>query len=457
MKSVLIVSHNVLGGSTGMGKTLKTYFSDTEGITVHQFYIHSEVPVDDTICTDYFRFTDSDALKSRLPFTEKGTVFTQKDINTDLDFSRTDRGAVGSVYQYGRKRTPAIFLLRNLVWKTAWWDTRKLREWVKKVSPDLVFFAAGDYAFTYEIAVKIADYADCALVVLCTDDFFLREDKQEKTSGSGSLPKRKKAPRDGSIWKNISNEYFMSAVHRTMKRAECILCMCDEMSDRYKALFKKKTYTIYTGAVERDVLPKEKENHMISYVGYLGGNRHKSLIELGDAVSRLELGDGPCEIEVYSNEKRPQILSELNQAQGIRFHGEADPQKASEVIAESEYVVHVEGFDPESRKVVRYSISTKIADYLMNGPCIIAYGPKEVASTRYLSDNGAGVVITAREALEEKLAEIFTDRKEREGIVKNARSLAHKNHEMKKVGERINKILSLAVDSYSKKRNGGCK
>lgn len=437
-----------------MGKTLKTYFSETEGINVHQLYIHSEVPVDNTVCDDYFRFTDSDALKSRLPFTEKGTVFGRKDIRTDLSSSRTDHGAVGSVYQYGRKRTPVIYILRNLIWKTAQWDTRKLREWVKRVSPDVVFLAAGDYAFTYEIATKIADYADCALVVLCTDDYFLKEDTQGRISVTGKRKYRQKINRENSLLKKLSEKQFMSTVHRTMKRAECILCMCDEMRDRYKQLFKKKTYTIYTGAVERDMPLKEK--HGISYVGYLGGNRHKSLIELGNAISKLDLTDRPDAIEVYSNEKRPQILSELQGSQGIRFHGEADSEKASEVIANSEYVVHIEGFDLESRKAVRYSISTKIADYLMNGPCIIAYGPGEVASMRYLSDNGAAVVITAKESLQEKLEELFAGRKDCQDIVDKARMLAHKNHEMKKVGERINKILRRAVDNYSETRKGGC-
>ena len=456
MLNVLILSHNVLGGSTGMGKTLKTYFSETEDVAVHQLYIHSEVPVDDTVCADYFRFTDSDALKARFPFLKRGTVFEQKDICTDLNFSRTDHGVVGSVYQYGRKRTPVIHLLRNLIWKTAWWDTPKLREWVKRASPDVVFLAAGDYAFTYEIAVKIADLAGCALVVLCTDDYFLKEDTQKKKPVKGRRKQRQTAVHDGSLLKKITEKQFMSTVHRTMKRAECILCMCDEMRDRYRELFKKQTYTIYTGAIERDIRRKEKEKPMISYVGYLGGNRHKSLIELGNAISKLRLAYGPDAIEVYSNEKRPQIVAELQKCPGIRFHGEADPGKAAEVIEDSDYVVHIEGFDPKSRKAVRYSISTKIADYLMNGSCIIAYGPEEVASMRYLSDNGAAVVITTGELLGEKLAEIFADQKKRESIVKNARLLAHKNHELKKVSERINKILHRAVDNYSETRKGGC-
>lgn len=453
--NVLIVSHNVLGGSTGMGRTLATYFSEIDNIKVHQFYIHSEIPVADTVCMDYYRFTDSDALKSHIPFVNTGTVFERKDIRRDLEFSRTDHGLVGNVYQYGRKRTPGIYLLRNLLWNTAHWDSRKLREWVKEVAPDVVFFAAGDYAFTYKIAVNIADYADCALVVLCTDDYFLRDNKPERQSETGN-PFRGRKISCNTILKEISKKQFMSTVHRTMKRAECILCMCDEMRDRYRDLFKKKTYTIYTGAVEKDVPLNSKEKNKISYVGYLGGNRHKSLIELGDAISKLNPECGPDAIEVYSNEKRPQIVSELQECPGIRFHGEADPGKAAEVIADSEYVVHIEGFDPESRKAVRYSISTKIADYLMNGPCIIAYGPEEVASMRYLSDNKAAVVITSKELLGKKLKEIFADHEQSKEIVNKARVLAHKNHEMKKVGARINKILRQAADVYFGKQKGGC-
>ena len=439
-----------------MGKTLKNYFCEAGGIVVHQFFIHSEVPVDDAVCSDYFRFTDSDALKSRLQFRERGTIFDHRDIRSSLEFSRTDRGTVGKLYQYGRKRTPAIYILRNLVWKTARWNTRKLRDWIQSASPDVVFFAAGDYAFAYEIAKKIADYADCALVVLCTDNFIPNEEKQKKNTSAEIWPKRLKTAFDGPLLKKLSERQFIKTVYATMGRTECILCMCDEMRDWYRNLFSKTAYTVYTGAEERAFPTVNKKKHVISYVGYLGGNRHKSLIELGEAISKLDLLGGPDAIEVYSNEKRPQIVEELRKSKGIRFHGEASSEKASEVIADSEFVVHVEGFDTESRKKVRYSVSTKIADYLMNGPCIIAYGPGEVASMRYLSDNGAGFTITSKEMLSEKLREIFSDPQKSVDIVNNARLVAHRNHETKKVGERLSKLLGCAAANYSEMR-GGCR
>ena len=448
--NVLIVSHNVLGGSSGMGKTLKTYFSKIRDCNVYQFYIHSEVPTDDEVCTDYYRFTDPDAIKSHLPFYKAGTIFEKDDIQVDLSFSRTDRGTLGNVYQYGRKRTPEIYLARNAVWKTAKWKSRRLREWVDRASPDVVFLAAGDYAFIYDIAVSIADYARCALVVLCTDDYFLEDNKDS----SRITPKRTRHSSNHrkAFADSLAKKQLMKAAFRTMKRAECILCMCDEMRDEYKKLFRTETATVYTGAARKENKPVREGRHLMSYVGYLGGNRHKSLIELGNAVNDLSVAGKPDAIEVYSNEKREHIVRELEEARGIRFHGEADPETAAQVTAESEYVVHVEGFDQKSRKAVRYSISTKIADYLMNGPCIVAYGPQEVASMRYLADHCAGLVITDKSRLKEELGELFNNPIAYDRMIGHARELADRNHDITKVGERIYSILNRSIDNYKLNR-----
>lgn len=61
---VLLVSHTVLSRTGNMGKTLLGYLADFSPQEVAQFYIHSEVPTDNSVCIDYYRFTDVDAVKS---------------------------------------------------------------------------------------------------------------------------------------------------------------------------------------------------------------------------------------------------------------------------------------------------------------------------------------------------------------------------------------------------------
>ena len=53
---VLLVSHTALSRTNNMGKTLLSYLSAFAPGEVAQFYIHSEVPTDDTVCVDYYRF-----------------------------------------------------------------------------------------------------------------------------------------------------------------------------------------------------------------------------------------------------------------------------------------------------------------------------------------------------------------------------------------------------------------
>ena len=113
---VLLVSHTVLSTTGNMGKTLKAYLSSFSPEQVAQFYIHSEVPTDDAVCLDYYRFTDVDALKSILLRNREGTCFNQKDIRTDLSTTRVDTGLTGSLYHAGGRRGCLTMSLRELVW-----------------------------------------------------------------------------------------------------------------------------------------------------------------------------------------------------------------------------------------------------------------------------------------------------------------------------------------------------
>ena len=109
-------------------------------------------------------------------------------------------------------------------------------------------------------------------------------------------------------------------------------------------------------------------------------------------------------------------------------------------------VIHTESFDSGIREIIKYSVSTKIADSLINGPCILAYGPEGIASIDYLKTNNAAYVITDPEDLENGLREIMTNGDLRTEIVKNARTLAAKNHDPAVNPKKIKKWLKAVVD-----------
>ncbi len=419
---VLLISHTVLSKTGNMGKTLRGYLTDYAPDEVAQFYIHSEVPTDNSVCQNYFRFTDIDAIKSIFPVSERGRIFDKSGIEVGRESTRTDEGAIGEVYQLGRKRTGLIYILRNTLWRLGHWKTKKLKEWLNSANPDVILFASGDYAFMYDIARWVATYLKKPLVVSCVDDYYLNNANA------------------GTFWGDLYHKLFMKSVYDTMKKASCIFTICDTMQAEYTKLFHKKCYTLYTSAKGKELVLNE-EATQISYIGNLGFDRYKQLIHLGNALNKIGK-----HIDIYSAEKRPEVLSELEQTPGIIFHGAISSEEVLKVMENSIAVIHTESFDPKIQEKIRFSVSTKIAESLMYGPCLVAYGPEGIASIDYLKENNAAYVITRPEDLESGLTEILTNRELREQIVKNARALAVKNHNAEVNPKKVRMWLEQAAD-----------
>lgn len=404
----LIISHNVFGKTNNMGKTLLSYFSGFQPEEIAQFYIHSEVPTDDSVCVNYYRFTDRDALKSLIPFRTYGKQFRRDEIQTGRVRSRTDTGVAGAAYQLGRKRTASVFAARNALWKLSRWDTKQFRAWLKDFDPDVIFFASGDYSFAYDIALTAANLTGKPLIVLCVDDFYLYN-RNEKTVLGRLLHRR-----------------FMKTVRRTMDRASELYVISESMKREYEKLFGKPCRVLHTPAQEKVVSAGKREQ--ISYIGNLSLKRHEALIRLGRALKDLDVPGCPRRVDVYSGEQNPEILKTLTEENGIRFHGLIAPEQVPEVMGRSMAVVHAESFDADTASIVRFSVSTKIAESLMYGPCLIAFGPGGIASVDYLKENEAAYVISDPAQLREGLRQILTDEALRQRIVENARALARKNH-----------------------------
>lgn len=404
---VLIISHNVFCNSASMGKTLSGYFKDFKPDELAQFYIHSEIPTSD-VCSNYYRITDKEIIKS-IFIRKSGKVFGASDIVLNSSNVRTDKGIIAKLYQKARRRTPLVYILRNMWWTLGVWNTRKLDEWIDSFNPDCVFFASGDYAFMYKIALKIAKKKSIPLIVSCMDDYYLNNRNERRFLGK------------------TTHKCFLKQVHRTMNYASAVLTICDKMAEDYQKFFSKPCHVIHTSTSIKEPLafPKKKK---ISYIGNLGLLRDKQLLDIASVLQRIDLDGCPKYIDVYSPEARSEVLCNLTEENGIRFHGKVSANEVLRIMGESLAVIHTESFDSIIRKLVRYSVSTKIADSLASGTPILAYGPSDVASMSYLISNEAAFCATDLLELKDVLTDLLSNEEKRKEISHNAINLAKTNH-----------------------------
>lgn len=421
---VLIISQPVLSQSNNMGKTLAGYFKAFSPKDISQLYLRQGVPTSIDTCENYYCFSDSDALKSILNHKVQGVSFTGKSLvctnNTKSTLENND------AYKLGSAHKAWMLFARDAVWKLSTWKNKKLLNWLDHTEADVVFFAPGDGAFIYRVADEIARYLHKPLVMVCMDDFFVNNRTQNEVLGK------------------LRQKCFMKVVHKTVKNCDAIFTICDEMNDIYSNLFGKKCFTLHTAAENKDLHLNPTANH-ISYIGNLSCGRYQSLIEMGKALSEMQDERLPKFIDVYSGTKEVKCTEPLRNASGINFCGEIPAESVLEVMANSLAVIHTESFEPKMTNLVRFSVSTKIAESLMYGPCLIAYGPEGIASIDYLKENNAAWTITDTEDLKKGLKEILENSTLREQIVRNARKLAEKNHNAEVNPKKVREWLELII------------
>jgi len=399
---VLVISHIAFSQNTNMSKTLSSYFKGFQTENIGQLYFYPEIPtVDNGVCKKFYRITDAQAIKSIFMRFNAGDP-----ISCSEDSSKISQPSVSGLREYGRKRSPLIYLGRDMIWALSSWHTKKLKLWLDEFNPDIVFFASGDYAFSYRIAYKIAKKRKIPLVVSCMDDFYLFNMNSDTFLG------------------RLRQKYFMHSVKQTMEYASGIVTLNTKMNDAYHDIFNKKTFVYHNSAVNFDDL-KVIEKRNISYLGNISLGRYKQLIDIGKALKEI---DPNLYINIYSSETDKNVLKEMTLKNGIKFCGSVSADEVGKIVKNSLLVIHTESFEDIFKERVRYSTSTKIPDCLLSGTCMLAYGPSDVASIEYLKENKAAFIIDDKENLKEKLIELLGNSELRENTIRNATKLAAKNH-----------------------------
>lgn len=402
-RKVLVISHIAFSDNNNMSKTLSAYFKEFDKNNIAQLYFYPEFPsVDNGVCENFYRITDTEAIKS---------IFLRFDVGNQIylknDTIKQTSKTVSNLHEFGRKRSPLIYLGRDIIWSLSAWYSRKLKKWLDDFQPDIIFFASGDYAFSYNIAYKIARKRNIPLIISCMDDFYLFNMNSNSFLG------------------RFRQKCFMKTVKKTINYSSGLVTLNTKMNKAYSELFQKPCFVYHNSATSFDNILAKDNPTAISYLGNLSLGRYKQLIDIGRALKEI---DSNLHINVYSSETNKEVLSKMIPENGINFCGKVSADKVNRIIKESLLVIHTESFDEVFKERVRYSTSTKIPDCLLSGTCMLAYGPSDIASIEYLKENDAAFIIDNNTDLKERLIEILNNGNLRENIIKNEIELAQKKH-----------------------------
>lgn len=139
------------------------------------------------------------------------------------------------------------------------------------------------------------------------------------------------------------------------------------------------------------------------YAGGLHLNRWKSLLEICKLFPIIEQKTGKKYfLDVFCPEK-DQIYSSFFDERYVLFHKPVPHDDIKKLFEKSDILLHIETEMLLNDKYAKYSLTTKLPEYLSSGRRFFYYGPEQLFLTQYLIDSELCLVCYSHDELLNKL------------------------------------------------------
>lgn len=413
-KRILIISNNALADTNANGRTLKNFLCSEDRENLAQFFIQSDIP-DHKACARFFKATDGQVLQAFLKKKVAGSI-VEKETSVPEKSSQVNRKSM---------KNPLTMLVRTFLWNRKGWRTDFYR-WVDDFCPEIILFQSGDCPFLYRISVDLSKKYNAPLVIYNSEDYYFKKYNYFYKSGVYGIF----YPWFRSVLKHETKE--------AIERASLSIYNSEDLKSLYDSEFHKNSSFIYTST---DILPCEKVNETptFSYLGNIVLNRHFGLIEIAEALQKI---NPDYKLDVYGRIPDESVKAEIIKCDAIRYNGVVSYDEVKSVIKNSMLVFHTESFEKFYCKDIKHGFSTKIPDSLACGTCFVLYAPKHITCAKYISDNDCGVLITDKSELIQKLSTAISDKELRNRYINNAIKIAATNHNAEKNREKFASLIN---------------
>ena len=406
---VLIITVNPLSTVSNNGKTYASFFKDYPKKKLAQLYFHREIP-DSDVCENYYKISDEDII---------GNLFGKsKVLGSEVYIEASEKRLIPQNINNSLKKSSLIRFVRSLLWRMSLnFNKEGVKDWLDNFNPDIIFFCGGNANYLYKKVLKISQKYDSKLIYYITDDYVLPY---------FSL----------NIFKIFNRIWTRYNFKKICSKSSLVLTIGDKMTEVYKEKYgieSKKIMNLVETKKTEDLKGEFKNNDLkFVYAGGLHSNRWKTPSLIGESLRRINNQGFRGSLEIYSATKpEGKIFDEINKDSFSKYCGSLNAEEVQDVFKSADVLIHVESFDYRSREVTYLSVSTKIPEYMASGKCILAIGPKDVASIEYLKKTNSGFVVTSMNTqdIDNTIITLFKDVDKREFFIQQAHLTFKKNHD----------------------------
>ena len=258
-------------------------------------------------------------------------------------------------------------------------------------------------------------------------------------------------------WLNtVPRMIMLSRLRSVMRMSPLGLSICSAMAAEYEQRYGIR-FQAFMNCVsvssECPAMPAGDSGRPLRllFTGGLHLNRWRSLADVGRALLALREEGIMAELVIHTSMTEAAMFTPtLSAIATIRLGGPLPIDQLRSALQQADILVHVDSFDPTPRQYLRLSMSTKLPLCMASGKAILAYGPRELASCRYVQDSQCGVVVGEQNAalLLKAVRTLASDPQRRAELGRRGWEVARRNHHASVVRERFRLVLARAASSH---------
>lgn len=375
---------------------------------------------------EYYVF-GSDEVKFHFPFTY--LAHKSKSHVASANIMVSDVGSSGeSLIHKVYKRTVLPLLQRLDMYETRYSMnlSNLFLDWLHKISPDIIYTSIGDIPTARLVLSICMQFPDIKIVVHCFDDWLNPTYK---------------------IW-NVQKHYLfaekllMQILDSATLRFASSEKMAIEYKERYGYDFRCFTNPVKIHTSLTDI--KKSETPNILFAGKVGWHNNTAIRDMMKAVEHLNRIGIVLRFDLYTDCSPEQIAFFLgNVPETTILHKPVLNSRILEILSASHILFLPISITAHTERFTRYSMSTKMGEYIASGIPVLYCGPSTIAMTEFLKSNKCAVVIEecGPQALWEGIMKCL---KKDEEIVKMTQiglKLAHLYFDIDIVSEKFAKAL----------------
>ena len=363
---ILVISRTPWRLDNSFGNTYSSIFSKMEDVEIAHIYLADGLPEKENVVKDYYQVAESKIIRTFFKARTRNNRVGHRvfpDNSKKTEFDKTVKVAQ-------KKRWPIFYLMRDFIWRYGNVNYEGMEEFAYNFNPDLIFAPLYYANYVSRIILKMQKYLNVPVVLECSLDVY-------------SL---RQVSYDPIYW--INRFSIRRNIRKVIKKTSLLYTISDMMKEDYNSMLRVPCKVLYKfpdfSRNKGIYLANNTKHTRFIFTGNIGDGRWHSLSALANILKKHEYGH----LDIYTATPITKEMEDALNISGVcNLHEPISQQEVIQLQAKADILVHVESFNLKNKLQVRYSISTKIMDYLCAGRTILAIGPKDIASMEYLRNN----------------------------------------------------------------------